>query len=139
MPPKPFDDFRVLVGGVVVEHDMDLLGCGHFALDGVQEADELLMPVSLHAPADDAAFEHVQCGEQGGAVPLVVMGHGAAATLLQRQAGLGAVERLDLAFLIDRQHDRMRRGRDIKADDVADFGGELAETRSVCGWDRWTA
>jgi hypothetical protein len=29
------------------------------ALDGVQEADELLMPVALQAAADDLAFQHV--------------------------------------------------------------------------------
>ena len=29
------------------------------ALDGVQEADELLMPVALHAAADDLGFHHV--------------------------------------------------------------------------------
>lgn len=42
MPPEPFDDLRVLVGSVVVEHDMDLLGCGHLGLNGAEEADEFL-------------------------------------------------------------------------------------------------
>ena len=140
MPPEPFDDLRVRVGSVVVEHDMDLLGGGHLGFDGVEEADELLMPVALHAASDDAAFEHVQRGEQrGGAVPLVVMGQGAASPLLQRQARLGAVERLDLAFLVNRRHDGMGRGRHVKADDVAHLGGQLAETHSVCGWDHGTA
>ena len=60
MPPEPLDDVRVLVGDVVVEHDMDLLGCGYVAFDGVQEADELLMPMASYAAADNAAFEHVQ-------------------------------------------------------------------------------
>ncbi len=74
-PPEPLDDLRVLVGGLVVWHDMDLLGCGHLGLDGVQEADELLMPAALHAAAGHAAFKHVQRGEQGGgAVPPVVVG-----------------------------------------------------------------
>ena len=48
--------------------------------------------------------EHVERGEQGGrAVALVVVGHGPAFSGLQRQAGLGAVERLDLALLVDRR------------------------------------
>ena len=103
----------------------DLAG-RHLALDGVEEADELLMPVALHAAADDGAVEHVQGGEQRGrAVALVVVGHRAGAALLHRQAGLGAVERLDLALLVDRQHDRMRRRIDVEADDVLQLGGEL--------------
>ncbi len=53
----------------------------------------------LHAAADHGAVEDVEGGEQGGgAVALVVVGHGAAFAGLHRQAGLGAVERLDLAF-----------------------------------------
>ena len=56
------------------------------------------MPVALHAAAEHGAVEHVEGGEQGGgAVALVVVGHGAGAALLHGQAGLGAVERLDLA------------------------------------------
>jgi hypothetical protein len=52
------------------------------------------------------------------------MRHGLAAPRLDRQPGLGAVERLDLTFLIEREHAGMRRGMDIKADDVAELAGE---------------
>ena len=38
----------MLVGGIVVEDRMDRLACGNFALDGVEETDELLMPLALH-------------------------------------------------------------------------------------------
>ena len=66
-------------------------------LDGIQEADELLMPMTLHAAPDHLAVEDVEGGEQcGGAVPLVIMCHRPAAPRLDRQARLGAVERLDL-------------------------------------------
>ena len=71
------------------------------ALNLVEEANELV-PVLLHAAADHAAVEHVERREQRRrAVALVVMRHGAAASRLQRQPRLGAVERLDLAFLVD--------------------------------------
>jgi hypothetical protein len=82
------------------------------------------MAVALHAAADDLVFQHaerlsVERGEQRrGAVPLVVVGHRSTAALLQRQAGLGAIERLNLRFLVDRQHHRMRRRVDVEADDV---------------------
>ena len=55
--------------------------------------------------ADDRAVEHVEGGEQGCcAVALVIMGHGPGAALLHRQTRLGPVERLDLAFLVDAEH-----------------------------------
>ena len=46
-------------------------------LDGVEEADELLVAVALHAAPDDLALEHVEGGVGGRAMPLVVVGHGA--------------------------------------------------------------
>ncbi len=47
MPHDPGADFLVLVGGVVVENDVDALACRNVSLKGVEEADELLMPVSV--------------------------------------------------------------------------------------------
>jgi hypothetical protein len=66
--------------------------------------------VARHAAADHGTIEDIEGGEQsGGAVALVVVGHGAAFAGLHRQAGLGAVERLDLRFLVDRDDDGMDR------------------------------
>ena len=62
-----------------------------------------------HSPMTSpvATFEG---GEQRGrAVALVVVRHRCGAPLLQRQAGLGAVERLDLALLVDAEHERLVR------------------------------
>src|SRR5215472_12920582 len=67
----------------------------------------------------------VQRDEQGGgAVALVVMGHGATTAALHRQPRLGAVERLDLALLIDRQHQRMLGRVDIEADNILNLSGK---------------
>ena len=116
----------MLVGGVVVHDGMDQLACGHLGLDGIEEADELLVPMALHAAADHAALQHIEGGKQrGGAVPDVVVRHGAATPLLQRQPGLGAIERLDLALFVHRKHDGMSGRIDVKADDIAQLGGEL--------------
>lgn len=52
------------------------------------------------------------------------MRHGAAASRLQWQPRLGAVERLDLAFLVDRDDDRVGGRVHIKPDDVLNLGGE---------------
>ena len=87
----------VLVGGVVIGDRMDNPAGPNRPLDGVKKLDELLVGVVGHAAADHGAVEDVEGGEQGGgAVALVVVGHGAAFAGLDRQAGLGAVERLDL-------------------------------------------
>ncbi len=74
MPLQPRDDLRGLVSSVVIQDGMDLFARGNLSLDGVKEANELLMPMMLHAAADNAALQHVQRGEQrGGAVSDVVM------------------------------------------------------------------
>ena len=62
---------------------------------------------------------------------LTVVGHGPQAAGLQRQARLGAVERLDLRFLVDAQHNRMRRRIDIEADDVSELGHEFVIARQL--------
>ena len=63
MAVEPGVDLGVLVRRVVVEHDVDQLAGGHVALDPVEKADELLVPVSLHALPDHGAVEDVECGE----------------------------------------------------------------------------
>jgi hypothetical protein len=55
----------------------------------------------------------------------------AGAALLHRQAGLGTVESLDLAFFIDAQDQRFVRGMEIEPDDVLDFGGEVFVARDL--------
>src|SRR6202007_3404016 len=95
-------------GWRVVDDGVDLLSRRHLRLDSVEEADELLVPVALHIAADDGAVEDVEGREQcRRAMTLVVVGHRPGAALLHWQAGLGAVERLDLALFIDREDDGM--------------------------------
>ncbi len=136
----------MLVGGVVVEHRVDELAGRDLALDGIEETDELAVAVALHAAADHRAVEHAERGEQGGgAVALVVVRHGLAAPGLDRQSGLGAVERLDLALFVEREDHGMRRGIDprvrpgagpragAEADNVGEFGGKAGIARALEG------
>src|SRR5271163_3373447 len=96
---EPAFDRGSLVGGVIVDDEMqvEIRLCPF--VDGLEEAQELAMPVAGHAFADDGAVEHVESRKQGrGAVALVVMGHRPAAALFHRQPRLGAVEGLDWLF-----------------------------------------
>ena len=71
VPGEPSLDLGMLVHGVVVEDDVDRLAFRHFALDGVEEADELLMAMALHIAANHLAVEYVERREQcRGAVSL---------------------------------------------------------------------
>ena len=110
MVGQPFEDFGLLVGGVVVDDGVDDLPGRDSALDGVKEADELLVAMPAHAAPDHGPIEDVERGEQRGrAVALVIVCHRSAFSGLERQAGLRAIERLDLAFFIDREHQRLVR------------------------------
>jgi hypothetical protein len=60
--------------------------------------------MALHTSANDLAFEDIESSEQRRcAMAFVVVGHRAGSAFLHRQAGLGAVERLDLRFFVDRE------------------------------------
>jgi hypothetical protein len=90
--------------------------------------------VALHAAADHRPVEHAEGGEQGGgAVVLVVVRHRLAAPGLDRQSGLGAVERLDLALLVNRQHHGVGRRVDIEPDDISQLGGKVRIARPLEG------
>src|SRR5688572_1001047 len=94
---------------------------GRTARSTALRIDEFLVGVARHAAANHGAVENVEGGEQGGgAVALVVVGHGAAFSGLQGQTGLGAIERLDLGFLVDRDDDGMERRVHVEADDIFD-------------------
>ena len=126
---EPLLDLGVHVGAVIVKDDMDDLARGDSPLDGIEEFDEFLMPVPFHAPPQHGAVQNVKRGEQGGgAVALVIMGHGGAFARLQRQARLGAVQGLDLALLIDGQHHRVAGRRHVMAN----------QTTAPTSTPRWT-
>jgi len=115
----------MLVGSIVVEDGVDDFAGRDVVLDRVQEADELLMAMLLHAASEDDAVEHIEGGEQRrGSIALVVMGHGRALAGLERQARLGPIERLDLALFVDRQHHGVMGRAHVEADDILDLGGE---------------
>ena len=73
---KPLEDLGMLVAAVVVEDHVDHLAGRDRALDGVENAQELLMPVALHATPEHRAVEHIEGGEQVGDAVAEVVGSG---------------------------------------------------------------
>jgi hypothetical protein len=140
---QPGHNLGRLVGRVVVEHDVDVARFLHRPVDPAQEAQELPGAVTRHAFPDDQARLHVECREKrSGAMALVIVGRHAGgvplarrgcAPLLERQPGLGAVERLDLGFgrslgriafaasLVDAEHHCAVRRVEVEADDLGDL------------------
>ena len=129
---EPFLDFWMLVGGVIVDDRMDRLSLGNLRVDLTEEADELLMPMTLHVAADDGAIENIERGEQcGRAVALVVVGHRPSPPRFHRQSWLSAVEGLDLAFFVNREDDRVGGRIDVETDHVPEFLSELRIVRKL--------
>ena len=105
---------------------------GHAALDAPQEGDELAVPMARLAAADDRALEHVERGEERGrAVTEVVVGLALGDARAQRQDRPGPVECLDLALLVDAQHQGFVRRAEVQAHDVAHFGNEVRVTAEL--------
>jgi len=139
MASQPSQHFGMFMRGVVVEHRVDQLAGRDLARDNVEKADEFDMAVALHAAPDHRAVEHAERGEQGsGAVPLIIVGHRLAAPGLDRQSGLSAVERLDLALLVEAENHGVGGRIDIEPDDVGQLAAKLGsherlKVRSRCG------
>src|SRR5260370_40223319 len=99
MAVEPLADLWMLVRCVVAEDHMNCLARRDLSLEGVEEADELLMPMPLHVATDDRAVENVQRSKQRRrSMALVIMRHGPGGAFIQRSATLRAVARLSLAL-----------------------------------------
>jgi hypothetical protein len=68
-------------------------------------------------------------------VLLVIVGHGLTAPRLARQSRLGAIERLDLALFVEREHHGVGRWIDIKPDNIGQLGGKARIAQTLEGAD----
>ncbi len=126
MPKQPAMHQGRLVDAGVVEHEIHLELVGHLASDALEEGLELDRTVSAMGLANHLAAGHVEGGEQRRrAVPAIVMGLPLRKARCQGQDRLGAVEDLDLTFLVHAQDERLVRRIQIQPDDVAHFFDEL--------------
>ena len=105
---------------------MDVEAVGDVTVDEVQEPPELFSAVTRREIRDDIAGGDVERRVQvGGAVADVVMGPPLGRSWQQRKHWRGAIQCLDLALLVDTQHD-CRVGRvHIQTHDITDLIDEL--------------
>jgi hypothetical protein len=110
---EAFQNLGLLAGDAVVDDGVDDLAGRDGALDGADEAGELLVAMAPHAAPDHRSAEDDERGEQcRRAAALVVAGRPPAFAVRERQARRRAVGGLNSAFLVDRRHDRVL-GRSI--------------------------
>ena len=107
----------------------------HVRLHLVEETPELGSPVPGEALADDPAGGDVEGGKQcRRAVPFVAVAAPLDLAGPHGQQRLRAVERLDLAFLVDTQHQRTLGRGHAKANDVAHFRDKVPRKRCAFRW-----
>ena len=96
---------RMLMGGVIIADDVYLL-VGRCCFDNqVEKADPFLVPVLFHAGSKDAAVGSIHCSEErGGSVAFVIVSQRFATSFLEREPWVSAIQGLDLALLIYREH-----------------------------------
>ena len=71
---KPGFDLSVLVGGVVVDNEMDVESLRDLGFDVAQKGEIFLMAMTRLALRQDRAVEHIERGEQGGSAVTLVIG-----------------------------------------------------------------
>ena len=101
------------------------------------------MSMPCIALTDNPALQNLQGGEQGRrSVALVIVRHGPATPLFQRQTGLRAIQGLDLALIIHAQHDRLLRKNKYRPTTSVNFSKNLGSRDSLnvftrCGLRLW--
>ncbi len=119
---QPFVDLGRLVGGNVVEHDMNLGSRPDPLGDEIKEGEEFLRAVTLDHLAGDLSGGDIKGRHQaGGAVAPVVVSAGLGMAGLHRQGRLRPSQCLDLCLLVHRDDDSVVGRVDVEADDVADL------------------
>src|SRR5215213_2516116 len=126
MALEPLLHLGMLVSRVVVCDQVNLLVLGSLPVNEPQKLDPLLMTMLRHAGPNHRPIQRIERREQSrGPVTLVVMGHCASATRHERKPWLGSIQRLDLALLIDRKHQRVFGRVQVEPNDIVQLLQEL--------------
>lgn len=110
------------MGAVVVQDQVQCYCSWKFGIQAPQEFQKLLVAVPRITLANDPSLDDMQCGKQGGgAIAFVVVRERAAAARFEGQSWLGAIQRLNLTFLIHTKHHRILWRGQIDAHNIGEF------------------
>lgn len=133
---QPGMDARLFVRPVVVDDQMQVQIEWCLDADQLQKTDKFLMAMPRHAIANDGAIEHVQQSEPGRrAIAFVAVRLPGRDSRPQRQERLSAVEGLDLAFLVDAEHQGFVGRIQIQSHHVVEFLDETLVAAEFEGLD----
>src|SRR5882672_3646532 len=119
---KPSANGRSLVGRIVVQHDVHLCRRGKLGIQMIEKFLEFARAMTSKTLSDYIAGGYVQSCEQGRSpMPLVIVTPALGLSRSHRQDGLGAIQRLNLAFFVHTQYQRVIRWVHVKPYDVAHF------------------
>lgn len=129
---EPTFDRRRLVRGEIVEHDMDVQLARNGCFNLNEELLELYRSMSRVALSEDFAGCGVERSKQvSRSMANVVVGLSFGLAQTHRQDRLSTLERLNLRFLVNAQHDRVVRRVHIQANNVAYLFDELRVLRET--------
>jgi hypothetical protein len=95
----------VLVGGIVIDHQMNVESWCNALLHMPQKAQVFLMSVPGFTLSDDIAISDIQSSkERRGAVPLIVVGDTLDVSQAHREHGLSSLQGLNPTLLVDAEH-----------------------------------
>jgi len=108
MPIQPLLYLDLAVSPVVVHYQVQGNMLRELSIQLAQETQKLLVTMSGEALSYDPSVQEVEgCEECGGPMPLVVMGHGPATSLLDGQPGLSALQGLNLTLFVHTKDNRL--------------------------------
>jgi len=137
VPYEPLLHRGVLMGGIVIDDEMERFVRGRLSINEPQEFQPFRMAMARETGGDDGAFGHIQRGKQGGgAMAFIVMRHRPTSALLEGEARLCSIQRLNLRLLVDAQDEGMLGGIQIQADHVVEFLEEVGVIAELEGPDQ---
>ena len=132
VPLQPNLHLRVLVRAIVVRDDVHREILRDLAVDLLEEPQPLQMGVLALGAVDQLALQVAEGGEQADrTVPVVVVGLRADVPGAERQAWLGAFQRLALRLLVAAQHDRLLGGIQVQPDHVPELAFKILVVRQL--------
>lgn len=122
---QPFLHIGLSVGPVIVQDQVEGHVSRELPVQSPQEAQELLVPVARETLPNHPPVQNIERRKKrGDTVPQVVMGHGSTAPLFYGQPGLGALQGLNLALLVNTQDNGLIGRVQVQPYDISELLGE---------------